>query len=88
MASAKPGNIELDTTELGYHIKRMIQQCKSYITDSKGKVKPVTLLMGLLLFETCAIFHEIGATIAEFDEDYYRKIGNVSINKYKAYGQC
>ena len=80
---AKPGNIELDTTYLDFHIKRMMIQCKSYITDNHGKLKPLTLLMGLPA-ETCAAFYQLGARIAEFDEDHYRNMGNVTIKKYKA----
>ena len=59
----------------------MMRQCKPYITDSHGILKQHTLLMGLPI-ETCAAFHQLGATIAEFDEDYFRNMGNVSRNKY------
>ena len=38
----KPSNIEQDMTELEFHLKRMIQQCKSYITDRDGKLTPHT----------------------------------------------
>jgi hypothetical protein len=79
----KPGDIELDTTDLDFQIKHMMQQCKSYFTDNHGKSKPLTLLMGLPV-ETRVAFHQLGATIADFDEDYYRNMGNVSIKKYKA----
>ena len=78
----KPGDIERDTTDLDFHIQHMMLQRKSYITDSNGKLKPHTLSMGLPI-ETCAVFHHLGATIAEFDEDYFRNMGNVSIKKYK-----
>ena len=78
----KPGDIERDTAELEFHIQRMIQQCKSYITDSNGKLKQHTLLMGLPI-EMRTMFRHLSATIAEFDEDYMQNMDNISINKYK-----
>ena len=74
----KPSNIQQDVTELEFNIRRMIQQCKSYITDSDGKLKSQTTLIGLPM-ETCVRFHQLGATIADFDEGYLHNIDNITI---------
>ena len=76
----KPSDIDQDVTELEFHIRRMTQQCISYITDSEGKLIQHTSLIGLPL-ETCARFHQLGATIADFDEDYLQNISNVTKDK-------
>jgi len=75
----KPSDIEQDASELEFQIRRMMQQCKSHITDNTGKLKQHTMLIGLP-FETCAKFHQWGAKIADFDEDYLQNMKNVEIS--------
>ena len=76
----KPSDIEQAVTELECPIKRMTQQCISFITDSDGKLITRTSLIGLPL-ETCARFYQLGASIADFDEDYLQNISNVTKDK-------
>ena len=78
----KPSNIEQDVTELEFQIRRMTQQCRSYITDSDGKLIQHTKLIGLPL-ETCARFYQLGATIADFDEEYLQNMRNVTTQTYQ-----
>ena len=77
----KPRDIEQDVTELEFHIRQLIQQCKQHITDSHGKLLPHTIYIGLPV-ETCGMFHGMGATIADFDEDYLQNMKNVDVRKH------